>query len=104
MSMYVCYSNLSSFADDTRIMGEVSSDQDTKLLQANLESLYTWADQNNMTYNNSKFWHMGYGVDINNTGPVYIEKDGSLIEIVNQVSDLGVLEDAYGNFTDTSTM
>ena len=95
----VCYSNLSSFADDTRIMREVSSDEDIQLLQADLQSLYTWADQNNMTYNNTKFEHMSYRADTNETVPVYMANDGSPIETVNHVSDLGVLVDSNGNFT-----
>ncbi len=56
-------------------------------------------EQNNMTYNNSKFQHMSYRADINDTVPVYIAKDGSPIETIDQVKDLGVLVDSNGNFT-----
>ena len=42
---------------------------------------------------------MNYRADINEPVPVYIAKDGSPIETVNQISDLGILVDSNGNFT-----
>ena len=52
---------LSSFADDTRLMKDVSSQHDVQFLQNDLDSVYKWSDINNMQLNGLKFEHMCYG-------------------------------------------
>ena len=56
----VLHSSVASFADDTRVLKEVSSISDAKQLQTDLASLYSWAEQNNMSFNDNKFEHIHY--------------------------------------------
>ena len=38
------------FVDDTQIMREIATEVDASNLQADLESLFEWAEQNNMKF------------------------------------------------------
>ena len=49
---HIMHSSVASFADDTRVLREVSSTTDADLLQADLTMIYSWAEQNNMSFNN----------------------------------------------------
>ena len=48
-------SKIISFADDTRLYNSVSEVEDCDLLQVDLDTIYKWADANNMTFNSNKF-------------------------------------------------
>ena len=50
----------SSFADDTRIWRSVRSVGDCSKLQADLQSVYDWAGEINMSFNSTKFEWMRY--------------------------------------------
>ena len=95
---HVRYSSVASFADDTRILREVLSVADSELLQADLASLYTWAEQNNMSFNNNKFQHINYCTGTKNITYTYKAQDGSPINSVEQVIDLGVTLSCDGTF------
>jgi ribonuclease P/MRP protein subunit RPP40 len=56
-------SDVSLFADDTRIVKPVKDFDDVEDLQADLETLYLWQDQNNMKCNGNKFELLRYGRD-----------------------------------------
>ena len=85
---------LSSFADDTRLMKEVSSQNDVQLLQNDLHSVYNWSDTNNMQLNGLKFEHMCYGKNEElKSQSVYFSDTQNPIETKNQVKDLGVTLD-----------
>ena len=47
----VVASFLSSFADDTRIGREVDCENDADILQSDLNSVYQWCTDNNMSFN-----------------------------------------------------
>ncbi|XP_076051836.1 uncharacterized protein LOC143031623 [Oratosquilla oratoria] len=42
---YILQPSVSSFVDDTRILREVSTDEDAQLLQTDLQALYKWAEE-----------------------------------------------------------
>ena len=42
---------VSSFADDTRVAKGISSVEDVETLQLDLQSIYEWAEENNMEFN-----------------------------------------------------
>ena len=44
-----------SFADDTKLISNINSSDDTKTLQTNLTSVFTWSNKNNMVLNPNKF-------------------------------------------------
>ena len=43
------------FADDTRLWRVTTGEEDSELLQGELQKAYNWADTNNATYNSNKF-------------------------------------------------
>ena len=54
---------LASFADDTRIWKGISGVNDASALQRDLEIVYQWAEDNNMSFNNLKFENLRFGPD-----------------------------------------
>ena len=50
-----------SFADDTRVQRGVSSHQDCSDLQADLNLIYSWAEEVNMHFNSDKFECLRFG-------------------------------------------
>ena len=54
---------LASFADDTRIWKGVSGVNDASALQRDLEIVYQWAEDNNMSFNYLKFENLRFGAD-----------------------------------------
>ena len=61
---HVKYSTVSSFADDTRVTGRISSLDDVKRLQEDLESIYKWAKENKMFFNDTKFKLLKYTKEV----------------------------------------
>ena len=53
-------SEVSLFADDTRVLKGVQSTEDTDELQKDLEKLYCWQQENNMLFNGKKFEMLRY--------------------------------------------
>ena len=49
------------FADDTRLLANIKSEDDVENLQCDLENVYNWATINNMKFNNGKFEVLRYG-------------------------------------------
>ena len=87
----VLHSFVSSFADDTRIGKEISSAEDTHLLQEDIDHVFTWAEDNNMEFNEEKFQLIRYGTNKDiKTQTKYETKSGKEIEQSNDVKDLGV--------------
>ena len=92
---------LSSFADDTRIGKSVSSEEDASGLQGDLNKVYEWATLNNMSFNNSKFELLRYGLNTDlKDGTSYESLDGSQIETKTHVKDLGVIMSNSGSFSE----
>ncbi|KAK3888268.1 hypothetical protein Pcinc_007655 [Petrolisthes cinctipes] len=94
------HSFVSLFTDDTRVLQEISLSANAELLQADLKSLYQWAEKNNMMLNGSKFEHMSYTVQgCNNCPPKYTANDRSQVSVKPEVKGLGVTLSCDGNFT-----
>jgi len=90
----ILHSFLSSFADDTRLMKEISNITDIQLLQNDLESVYRWTASNNMKLNGLKFEHIKYGKnEEQKEHSVYLSDTNSPIESMSQVKDLGITLD-----------
>ena len=43
------------FADDTRVSAKIRTKEDEELLQQDLNTVYRWADENLMEFNENKF-------------------------------------------------
>ena len=83
----VRHSNLSSFADDTRLWMRIRNLLDTKKLQDDLDGLYRWSDMNNMDFNSDKFEGQSYGFEEEQH---YKAPDFSTIAQNNVLKDLGI--------------
>ena len=93
-------STVTSFADDTRISMAVNSAEDSALLQTDLNSIYEWAETNNMKFNNSKFEHLHYSsLPTNTINTSYEAPDGTTIVLQPNVRDLGVCLSNDATFT-----
>ena len=90
---------LSSFADDTRI-GKGIRYHDVLLLQADLNSVYKWAEHNNMKFNNFKFELLRYGTISDLINTTYEGPDGKNISEKPHVQDLGVTMTNNGTFSE----
>ena len=90
---------VSSFADDTRVSKGIRSVGDVEALQSDLQSIYKWADENNMEFNFHKFESLRYG---NNDGikesTSYRSKCNEGIKTVDHAEDLGITMSSSGNF------
>ena len=51
----------SMFADNTRIMASIKNEDDVEELQKDLDTVYGWAESNNMQFNSKKFELIRYG-------------------------------------------
>ena len=82
----------SSFADDTRIWRGVRTGDDCEQLQADLQSVYGWADHVNMKFNSGKFEWIRYAVGKDSAPPFqYSAPDLKNIEQKENLRDLGVM-------------
>ena len=88
----VTHSSVRSFADDTRIQCEITDINSAVRLQDDLNAIYAWAEENNMSFNNSKFELLRYGKNeaIKNQTS-YKTLSGAAIEEKKMVRDLGVV-------------
>ena len=93
------FATISSFADDTRVLAGITSMEDVAALQADLDKIYQWSNNNNATFNSEKFECLRYGYDktlINDS--YYSSNTQSKIECKPFVRDLGVTICADGGF------
>ena len=93
---------LSSFADDTRIGREVDCETDAESLQSDLNTVYNWCIDNNMSFNSDKFEYMSYLSNTNNAEfhkSEYYDNNGNSIKRSDHVKDLGVQMSSCGTFT-----
>ena len=95
----VYHSVLSSFADDTRLMKDISNISDVQRLQNDLDAVYKWTESNNMALNGLKFEHIKYGKNQNQKEhSTYLSDTNNQIEAKSQVKDLGVVMDNNMNY------
>ena len=81
----------SSFADDTRVQRGINSQSDCDTLQADLQSIYSWAAKVNMQFNSGKFECMRYWADPSKAPPYqYLGPDKKPITVKTDLRDLGV--------------
>ena len=82
---------LSSFADDTRIVRGIENGDDCLSLQADLNNVYSWADEIGMSFNSKKFELLRFWTK-REEAPVfsYLAPDNCPIEEKSDLRDLGV--------------
>ena len=85
---YVTFSNLLMFADDSQCVRDTSSISSCILLQSDLNSLLTWSQDSNMSFNHLKSIHMRFGSS--STNFTYSLNNCS-IQTKSSHSDVGIL-------------
>ena len=90
----IAFSFISSFADDTRVGRHIEDFEDIQLLQADLDAVYNWVENNNMEFNSDKFELFRYQYRLRGStvqdSAGYMSNIGSEIEENAHVKDLGV--------------
>ena len=82
-------STVSCFANDTRILLGIKDEEDTRMLQNDLQKLYKWANANNMKFNANKFELLRYEKEQEiKSATTYKSYDDSNINDKEQVRDL----------------
>ena len=91
IDMNTVSSFLSSFADDTRLSRGVSNVAGASALQTDLEAVYQWAEDNNMSFNHTKFEVLRFGLDSTlKLTTNYTSPNGTIIDDKDHVRDLGI--------------
>ena len=91
----------SSFADDTKLVSAIKSVMDAHKFQQDLDSVYDWANQSNMSFNGDKFQLLRYGQDeLLKESTSYTDCNGKQIAVTSNAKDLGVLMSSDGTFVD----
>ena len=91
--------SVSSFADDTRLLRGIKSEDDCKLLQKDLDNLYEWANEVGMVFNAGKFEILRFWPDTDRKPDLgYTAPDGSIIAEKQSLRDLGVMVDSDLSF------
>jgi ribonuclease P/MRP protein subunit RPP40 len=88
------------FVDDTKLIARTKNEKEVEEVQADLDKLYNWQQENNMEWNDSKFQilRMGTNVDLRESTLLFTPDMGDPILESGHVKDLGVLMDAKGTF------
>ena len=92
---------LRMFADDTRIMASIKNEDDVEELQKDLDTVYGWAESNNMQFNSKKFELIRYGKNEElKHDTMYFSADNYVIEEKEVLRDLGVMMNNQATFDD----
>ena len=93
---------ISIFADDTRLTKVIKNEEDLENFQEDLEKLYSWAKDNNMEFNGSKFevLRYGYNEDLKHSTNYLTPEAEDVIDVKNVLRDLGVIVNSEGTFKD----
>ena len=78
-------SNITSFADDTKVFATINDPTDCDNLQSDLDNIYLWSSENNMMFNHEKFQYISYHMAI------YLSPDLNILPKSGEVKDLGIL-------------
>ena len=93
------HSTTTSFADDTRIRKQIKSQEETNLMQKDLNTIMEWADINNMALNRDKFELLRYGKNNNTKSETNYQCQDHNIKAKDHVKDLGVYMSSDGTFS-----
>ena len=88
-------------ADDTRVMRAVKNEEDVEQLQADLDKLYNWQENNNMLFNGNKFEVLRYGnnTELKDSTSYFTPNYLDVIEEKDNLRDLGIMITNDGKFS-----
>ena len=94
-------SHVSMYADDTRIMKQISKESDEENLKYDLSTIYDWCNENNMKFNGDKFELIVFTTKRNEFNEKdYKSPDGKKIEEKSNLKDLGIQLSGNLKFTE----
>ena len=97
----VTTAHVASFADDTRMTASISHQVDTCALQADLDKIYSWAANNQASFNCGKFECLRYGTNKSiMQSSCYLSSNQSTIDEKSSVKDLGVIMSSDATFNE----
>lgn len=91
------YSECYMYADDLKFCRVIESNLDVELLQRDIDMVAKWCDDNGMSLNTSKCYHVKFTRKTRLTQSTY-HIGGSVVQEVEQMRDLGVLFDRQLTF------
>ena len=103
MPEYMNFCNLSSFADDTKLVKEIKNTVDINKLQKDIDSAHDFKNKNNLEFNTKKFVHLRYDpfkIIPEDQDTSYKSTDKALIEQKQTAKDLGIYMSSNLKFTD----
>ena len=100
ISDHLNHSNMSSYADDSKIINTIKSWRDNFNLKQDLSKIYEWSNQNLMEFNSTKFEVLKIGKNEDLKDCFYENPDGNNIPEVSTSKDLGVYFNDKANFSD----
>ena len=93
-------STIKVYVDDTKLKKSIKTETDVEHLQEDLETLYTWAEENNMKFNGTKFQvlRLGNNSDLKDDTVYFTENMSNIIEQFETIKDLGVVMNDQATF------
>ena len=93
---------LQVYVDDTKLKKPINDESDIESLQEDLEQPYSWAKENNMEFNGTKFQLLRFGNndDLKHDTIYFTDKMSNVIEEFETVKDLGVIMNNKATFTE----
>ena len=92
-------SKIISFADDPWLYNSVSEVEDCDALQSDLNTIYKWADANNMAFNSNKFKYIGFApFESFSHSIIYLCLKMNSIDKVENFEHLGITMSSNCNF------
>ena len=93
---------LQVYVDDTKLKKPINNEIDVESLQEDLETLYSWAEENNMKFNGTKFQLLRFGDnnDIKDDTIYFRDNMSNVIDQFETVKDLGIIMNNQANFND----
>ena len=93
---------LQVYVDDTKLKKPINNESDVESLQEDLETLYSWAEENNMKFNGTKFQLLRFGDnnDIKDDTIYFTDNMSNVIDQFETVMDLGIIMNNQANFND----
>ena len=86
------------FADDTRVSKKIRDEEDKSKMQEDLDSIYKWAEDNIMKFNDNKFEQLNYGTLNKEEIESYKNPSNNDISKSDIVKDLGVITNSNLTF------
>ena len=97
----VTHSTVTSYADDSKVSKIILNLTDGQQLQADLHKLFTWTEENLMSFNVDKFEVLRIGKNDELKNEIkYTTPDGTVLPEKSTVKDLGIVFNNKGDFSD----